>query len=342
MLNVMKPLLLICCAAVLGLAGCNKSDAPATQATKAEAPSSIKMGFLVKQPEEPWFQTEWKFARQAAKDMNFTLMEIGATDGEKALAAIDTLAASGAQGLVICIPDVRLGPAIAAKAKAQNLKLISVDDRFVGADGKYMEDVPYLGISARKIGQSVGKTLYAEMQRRQWPVEETAVCKITFDELDTARERTGGATDALVEAGFPAQKIYPAPQKTADVPGAFDAASVLLTQHPEVKHWLAFGTNDNAVLGAVRAMEGRGFGAQDVIGVGINGTDCISEFKKTNPTGFYGSMLLSAKQHGYQTSEMMYKWIKDGVQPPLDTRTEGILITRENFQQVLKAQGVSE
>ena len=28
---------------------------------------AIKIGFLVKQPEEPWFQLEWKFADQAAR-----------------------------------------------------------------------------------------------------------------------------------------------------------------------------------------------------------------------------------------------------------------------------------
>lgn len=30
---------------------------------------TLKLGFLVKQPEEPWFQTEWKFADKAGKDL---------------------------------------------------------------------------------------------------------------------------------------------------------------------------------------------------------------------------------------------------------------------------------
>ena len=37
---------------------------------------------------------------------------------------------------------------------------------------------------------------------------------------------------------------------------------------------------------------------------------------------------------------MMYNWIKNGTQPPKDTRTIGVLIDRENFQQVLKDQGI--
>ena len=324
------------------LAGCSKSpDASTTSGARGTAPAgSVKIGFYVKQPEEPWFQLEWKFAEQAAKELGFTLVKTGGNDGEKALAAIDTFAAGGAQGFVICTPDTKLGPAIVNKAKAANLKLISVDDRFVGVDGQPMKSVHYLGISARKIGEDVGKLLAAEMKKRGFAPTDTAVCAVTFDELATAKERTDGASAALIEAGFPKDRIFRAPMRTPDIPGSLDATNTLLTQQPNVKHWLVCGTNDNAVLGAIRALEGRGFAPESSVGIGINGTDCIVELEKSKPTSFYGSMLLSAKEHGYKTTEMLYKWIKDGVEPPLDTRTVGTLITRENFRQVLKEQGI--
>jgi L-arabinose transport system substrate-binding protein len=47
-------------------------------ATAAQAADPVKIGFLVKQPEEPWFQDEWKFAEIAAKEKGFTLVKIGA------------------------------------------------------------------------------------------------------------------------------------------------------------------------------------------------------------------------------------------------------------------------
>lgn len=318
-------------------AGCSKS--PEAAGAKRD---SVKIGFVVKQPEEPWFQLEWKFAEQAAKDLGFTLVRIGATDGEKVLSAIDNLAAGGAQGLVICTPDTRLGPAIAGKAQAARLKLIAVDDQFVGADGQPMKNVHYLGISARKIGEGVGRTLFEEMKKRGFNPAETAVCAVTFDELATGKERTEGAIAALIAAGFPKERVFRAPMRTLDIPGSLDATNTLLTQQPNVKHWLVCSMNDNGVLGGIRALEGRGFGADSCVGIGINGTDCIVELEKAKPTSFHGSMLLSAKQHGYKTSEMLYKWIKDGAEPPLDTRTVGVLITRENFRQILKEQGVRE
>jgi L-arabinose transport system substrate-binding protein len=37
---------------------------------------TLKLGFLVKQPEEPWFQTEWKFADKAGKDLGLMSLKL--------------------------------------------------------------------------------------------------------------------------------------------------------------------------------------------------------------------------------------------------------------------------
>lgn len=305
------------------------------------APGAMRLGFVVKQPEEPWFQLEWRFAEVAERELGFELVKIGASDGERVLAAIDTLAARSAAGFVICTPDVRLGPTIAAQARAKGMKLLAVDDRFLGADGKPMQDVHYLGVSAREIGEEVGRALVAEKERRGWPSDGLGVCVVTFDELDTARERTEGAVAALRELGIPDERIFSAPERAPEIPAALDAVDVLLTRHGTIRRWLVCGMNDNSVLGAVRALEGRGFAADDVIAIGINGTDCIDELRKPGKTGFHGSMLLSAKEHGHRTISMLHTWCKDGVEPPLDTRTTGVLITRENFEAVLREQGIT-
>lgn len=322
---------------MFGAINCDKSPS----AGPTSGPSGgVKIGFIVKQPEATWFRLEWQFAEQAAKEHGFELIKIAGTDGDKVLSAIDNLATIGAQGFVICTPEVKLGPAIVTKAKQRGLKVLAVDDQFIDADGKPLADVPYLGISARKIGTSVGEALMAEMKRRGWAAAETGVCVVTFEEVDTQRERTDGAIEAIKAAGFPEAQILKAAQKTNDQPGALDTTLNLLTRAPNVKRWLVCGPNDDAVLGAVRAMENRGFNADTIIGIGINGTECIPEFEKPNRTGFYASSLLQAKEHGYKTAEMMYKWIKNNEEPAKDTRTIGVMINRENFQQVLKDQGI--
>ncbi len=97
------------------------------------------------------------------------------------------------------------------------------------------------------------------------------------------KERTDGASSALEAAGFPRDKIYRSAEKTTDVPGGFDAMNTLLTQHPEAKHWLVYSVNDEGVLGAIRALENRGFNAGTIIGIGIGARPRSMNSRRKNP-----------------------------------------------------------
>lgn len=311
--------------------------APARAADAAD----VKIGFLVKQPDDPWFQDEWRFAEQAAKEQHFTLIRIAAPSGEKVSTALDSLAAQKAQGVIICAPDVKLGPGIAAKARRAGIKLMSVDDQLVDGHGAPLPGVPHMGISAYKIGQQVGHAIADETKRRGWNPAEVGIIRLAYDQLPTARERTTGAVDALKTAGFPAANVIDAPEMTTDTEGAFNAANIALTKHANFKRWVAFGSNDDTTVGAVRAAEGRGIGADAMVAVGINGSQiALNEFAKPKPTGFYGSILLNPRQHGYQTSINMYDWITKNQAPPPLVLTSGTLITRDNEKQARAALGL--
>ena len=78
------------------LAGCNRSPGSTPGAQAGGSPGKIKLGFLVKQPEEPWFQYEWKGAERAGARYGFEVIKLGVPDGERVLAAIANLAALGA------------------------------------------------------------------------------------------------------------------------------------------------------------------------------------------------------------------------------------------------------
>ena len=308
----------------------------------AYAADSLKLGYLVKQPEEPWFQTEWVFAEKAGKEMGFDVLKVAIPDGEKTLAAIDNIAANGAKGFVICTPDPKLGPAIMAKAKSLNLKVVAVDDQFVDAKGQPMTDVTLIMMAASKIGERQGQELLKEMKKRGWSAAETGALVITANELDAARRRTDGSMEALKAGGFPAAQIFTTPTKSNDIPGALDAANSMLVQK-KFKNWLVIGMNDNTVLGGIRATEGQGYKAENVIGIGINGVDAVNELSKANPTGFYGSLLPSPDVHGYKSIEMLYKWVTKNIEPPKFTEvTDVVLITRENFKDELQKKGLGK
>jgi L-arabinose transport system substrate-binding protein len=306
----------------------------------AHAAEPVKIGFLVKQAEEPWFQDEWRYAEQAAKDKGFTLVKIGVPNGEKMMAAIDNLAAQKAQGFVICAPDVKLGKAVERSAARNNLKVISVDDRLVDGSGKPIASIPHMGISGYAIGKQVGEGIAAEIKARKWNMADVGAIRVAYDQLPTAKERTMGAVDALKAAGFPAANIIDAPQAKTDTENAFNAANIALTKNARYKHWVAVGLNDEAVLGAVRAAEGRGIKADNMVGVGIGGAKAAeNELNKPAPTGFFGSVMISAKEHGYQTSVNLYNWITGKGVPPAEVLTKGMLMTRANQADVRKQMG---
>ncbi|MYM38571.1 substrate-binding domain-containing protein [Duganella qianjiadongensis] len=306
----------------------------------AHAADAVKIGFLVKQAEEPWFQDEWRYAEQAAKDKGFVLVKIGVPNGEKMIAAIDNLAAQKAQGFVICAPDVKLGTAVERAARRNNMKVISVDDRLVDGSGKLIASIPHMGISGYAIGKQVGEGIAAEIKARKWNMAEVGAIRVAYDQLPTARERTMGAIDALKAAGFAAANVIDAPQAKTDTESAFNAANIALTKNFRFKYWVAVGLNDEAVLGAVRAAEGRGIKADSMIGVGIGGAKAAeNELNKPAATGFFGSVMISAKEHGYQTSVNLFNWITGKAVPPAEVQTRGMLMTRANQAEVRKQMG---
>ncbi|WP_430635864.1 arabinose ABC transporter substrate-binding protein [Sphingomonas hankookensis] len=304
------------------------------------AANGVRIGFVVKMPQEQWFQDEWRFARAAARDLGFSIIEIGAEDGDRLLSALWTLYARYAQGLVICTPDPRLGPAIAGFAAQTGMKLLSVDDRLIGADGQPIVSVPHVGISAVAIGEVAGRAAAAEAGRRGWKPATTGVLRIAYDSLDTGRERTAGAVTALKAAGF--AQVFDAPQRTTDTEGAFTAAAPVLTAHAAINRWIVLGLNDETVVGGVRAAEGLRLPPAALIGIGIGGSEsAIAELSKPVPTGFFATVLLSARRHGYDTAAAVARWVRDGQAPSPLTLTSGILLDRGNFRRIVAEEAAA-
>ena len=46
-----------------------------------------------------------------------------------------------------------------------------------------------------------------------------------------------------------------------------------------------------------------------------------------------------SRRHGYETSEYVYKWITEGVEPPATTWTTAVMMNRDNYEQKLKENG---
>ncbi|MGQ7249709.1 arabinose ABC transporter substrate-binding protein [Halomonas sp. V046] len=307
----------------------------------AVAQDEVTLGFIVKKPEQAWFINEQDAATALGEEKGFEVVRLAGEDGQQVLSAIDNLNSQGADGFVICPPDVRLGPAIMNRANQYGMKVVTVDDRFVGADGAPIAGVPHLGMSGIKIGQQVGNAIADEMEARGWNPADVAALRITNYELPTAKERTDGATQALTERGLPQANIFDAPQQNTDTASAFSAASPVISKNGDFEHWVIYALNEESVLGGVRATEQYGLAAADVIGVGINGSGAaFAEFSRETPTGFHGTVAVSSTSHGRESADNLYRWVAEGVEPPANVETSGTLMTRDNWEAVRDELGL--
>lgn len=327
---------LLFCASV-ALMGCDNKPAGGTGTPAAKA---IRIGYVVKDGTAEWFRNEIKFAQQAGAKDGFEVVEMSATDGGAVMNALDTLSAKGCKATVLCTPDVKLGTSIVASCKEKDIKLITVDDRLVDAEGNPLTAVPHVGISAFEIGKNVGASLHAEALKRGWKMAETGVVALNYEPLPTAMKRVEGAAAGLKAAGFPEANIFFVSLPEPSIASSFNTAESVFQKHAECKHWLVCGPNDDCVLGSVRRLE-KDMKPIDIIGIGINGDKAaIDEFKKADLTGFFGTIQLEARKHGEDTARAAYLWVKEGKVPAAETLTVGKLMTRDNYVAVRKEQGL--
>ena len=78
-----------------------------------------------------------------------------------------------------------------------------------------------------------------------------------------------------------------------------------------------------------------------MIGGGIGGAEsAINEFKKADATGFFGTVIISPKRHGYETALNMYEWIANDKEPEKLILTAGQVALRDNYEAVRADLGI--
>jgi L-arabinose transport system substrate-binding protein len=112
-----------------------------------------------------------------------------------------------------------------------------------------------------------------------------------------------------------------------------------LTAYPQVTHWMFWSCNDDGVLGGVRAMENSGMGADQAIGVGIDGSRSCGLFGQGQKSGFRGTMWLNSALHGQLAIQLLHDAVANGKPLPQKTYSDPILINEETFPQYKEMLG---
>lgn len=301
-----------------------------TLATLAHA-DEIKLGYINKMGDHPWFVAEVAGAKaEAAKDGAKISTQDVQFNADLTLTTLDTMIGDGVQGIAIVVPDRALGPVVAEKAAKANVKLIAVDDDIKGPNNSV---VPYIGMNAGEIGAQVGREdarLYKEMG---WDkAKDVYLGSVEDRKADTCMRRNKGAEAAFLAAvpGFDASHIVRIPYDNT-MASAIDAVTTTLTANPAAQHWVFYSCNDDGVLGAVRATENQGLKADQVIGIGIDGSRSCSVFGTGQPSGFRGTMYIDSRKEGATAVALLTESIKDKKPLPAITYVSADLIDNADW-----------
>lgn len=328
----MKKFLLLL-ALVLMLAGCSSTEKPDT--SKPSGEEKLLVYGIYKAGDQTWFIEEGEAAKKAVEEAGGEFIYVDAKmSPEEYLKAIDNAIANNATGIVTCIPDQTMSQAVVDKVKEAGIPIVAADDALQDADGNKL--APWVGINAYIIGEANGKFLADYVNEKDLKGEEVGYMILTMDTVSSVVPRTKGQFDKFTELApdFDTSRIY-----HADYDGTTDkgnqAATAIITAHPEIKTWLVTTGNEEGAIGALRAIETAGLDKESVV-VGLGAYLAKDEWnsKAADETAMKAATYFSADQIGRGSVEVLLNLI-EGKDVEMETAVDAIIVTPENYQEVM-------
>ncbi|MBN9070274.1 MAG: substrate-binding domain-containing protein [Rhizobiales bacterium] len=300
-------------------------------AMAAQAQDAIKLGYINKMGDHPWFVREVQGAKDKAKELGVELLVQDVQfDSNLAVTTFDTYVGDGVKGIAVVVPDRALGPVVAEKAATAKIALVAVDDDIKASDGK---PVPYIGLNALDIGKQVGTEIARLVKEDGWDADlsKVKVGSVEDQKADTCMQRNKGAQEALF-AAYPdlRSRMVSIPYDNTMV-NAIDVVSTTLTGNPDAEKWIFFSCNDDGVLGSVRATENAGIDPKNVIGIGIDGSRSCEALGAGKPTGFRGTMWIDSAKSGAAAVQVLYDQVKNGKEIAEISYVDPTLVNASNF-----------
>lgn len=320
-----------------GGAGSDASDSAGTAASGSGGGGSaapggpIKIAEIDKQGTQQYFVDQATGAKDAAKaaGASITVTDVQ-LDSNAAINAINTAIGQKVSGIIITVPDQKIGPQVIQLAQQAGIPLVATNDPIKGADGKA---APFVGFNSTQMGEAVGKKAGELYKAAGWSAADTRVINIQKQDLSDCVDRGKGAIEAFTTAvGGEIPKVIDVSTDAA-TPQAIDKTGAAITSNPGVKNWVVWGCNDESETGGVTALQNAGFGADTVIGVGLGAYLTCKDWKAGAKTGNKAALFIGGKSVGETAVKEIVALVKDGTALPAETIAPSEIVDASNWQQ---------
>ena len=302
------------------------------------AAKDIIIAGIYKSGDQQWFIGEGQAAKDKVIEMggkDFMYIDVQ-LDGGLFLQAMDNVIAQGVSGILTCVPDQRLSQVAVQKAAEAGIPIIACDDPLMDESGKFL--APFVGIDAYVIGKAVGVWTVEYAKANGMTGDDVGVLLLAADQISSCVPRTEGQKEEWLKAfpNWPENRIwrvdYNGPQERA-----FDVASATFTANPQIKKWVIMTINDEGAAGATRALEQAGIDGDAVVS-GIGGYLVKLEFAKPGGSAFKSTAFINYIDVSAYSALNMMEFLLNGKEIPVDFRTPAVMITTENYKEIMKDQ----
>lgn len=288
---------------------------------------------IYKSGTQQYFIDQAEGFKKAAEKLGYNAKIINVElDSNLAVSAVSDAIASGAKGIGITAPDQALGPAVSKAAADAGVLMVATDDPLEDGEGN---PVPFVGFDGNAMGTSVGEKAGELLKESGWlDGGKYGVLSVEVQTLSVCNDRTDASKEQVLAAGADAGAI-----KTVSYDGTADAALAaagpVITANPGVDKWVVFACNDEGVLGTTNALKNAGYGANDVIAVGLGAYEACRPWKAGIETGFKAALYISGVDVGDAAARALINSIETGEALPLKTVANTTIVDPSTYADIM-------
>ena len=331
MINLLKSFFII--VVTFSIISCsNEPEKPNIQ--KKEGKKSgilLKIGFIIKDFNDKYSLKKFKTIDKFAKQHNLEIIETTSKTNKALLNNLDLLKNKGVKGIIVSVPDPRLGPSIVSRSKRLGIKIISIQNRFLNIDGTYMQKVPHIGISIEKTSNMISDTVLNILNERKWNISNTAILFLKENSETLYQDCINLTCNILKKNDVQDSNIIietPIPSPNGLIVSFPNLQKIRAQKYKNV---IIYGFNMNTVIRLLKILEtSYKHEYKNVTGFS---TDFLSDSSKGDiPSNYYGSIHINLDECAYKTTELMYNWIAKDEKPPLNYEVPIRLIKNPKYK----------
>jgi L-arabinose transport system substrate-binding protein len=306
--------------------GQKSADGNGSSGTKS---GPITIAYMQKQGDQQYFIDEANGAKAEAKklgNVKVLVSDLG-TDSNKAISTMSTMVGQKVDGIAIVVPDQKIGPQVISMANGT--PLVASDDPIEDGSNK---PAPFVGFNSEEMGKEVGQKAGELFKAAGWSASNTKVMAAYQQGLSDCQEREQGEEEGFASAAGTKLDIIKLGTDNSTV-DAQNKAAAAITANPGVKHWVAWGCNDESETGVVTALQNSGVSPDDIDGVGLGAYLTCKDWAAGKNTGNKAALFIDGHAVGSSAIKVLVDKIRNGTALPPKTIAPTQIVDAKNYKQ---------